>query len=71
MKLSVDEAVRYIRQAREDVRVSNGELRFGQALWNNIPHAVSNPHLGTVNDFFYWLDEVKILSCFYDNFMEN
>lgn len=44
--------------------------RFGQALWNLIPIDISSEYLSTDKDFFYWVDNTKVIDVFYQHFVE-
>ncbi len=69
MKLKVDQAVTLVKNAREYAdRFSY--CRFGQALFNSLPKDIANTHEGKETDFFYWLDDEKVLECFYQHYVE-
>lgn len=70
MKLSQEEASNLIIKACRDVVDSKNNLRFGQALWNLLPKNVADVHHSSVNDFFYWKDEGKVLYTFFKHCVE-
>lgn len=70
MKLTRKESDLYMLQAIKDVTESHGTLRLGQALWNVLPKAVTDPHHGTNKDFFYWIDDYEVLKTFTKHFVE-
>lgn len=69
MKLKVEEALTLVKNARQYVEKFS-YCRFGQALFNSLPKDVANSHAGKEMDFFYWLDDEKVLECFYANYVE-
>lgn len=69
-KLGVNAAIELVRLAREQVVNSNGQVRFGQALWNKLPREQQDSTVNTPLDFFYWLDDERVLKTFYDKLVE-
>lgn len=68
MKLDVNTAVELVEYATKEGG-KNG-VRFGQMLWNIMPLEVTDVHTGTDNDFFYWKDRERILSVFYEHYVQ-
>ena len=68
-KLNYEQAVKLVEQAsKESTEIQ--DYRFGQALWNLIPIDVSSEYLSTDKDFFYWVDNTKVIEVFYQHFVE-
>lgn len=68
LKLSFGQAAILLREAR-GVRAANPSLRFGQALFNQLPHVLYKQYTGTDVDFFYWEDEEKVMSTFWNEYV--
>lgn len=69
MKLTHEEADKLVYAATLDC-VCNPFLRFGQALWNMLPHNAVQDNSGGELDFFYWTDKQKVLQAFYSHYVE-
>lgn len=69
MKLTVVDAVKYVQRARESMVKT--DWRLGQALFVSLPGPICDEHRGLETDFFYWLDDEKVLTCFYENYVED
>ena len=70
-RLSPEQATEMIKLAYEHVHLNQlAKYRFGQALWNILPDELMLHFHGTEHDFFYWVDENKVLSVFLDNYVE-
>ena len=68
-KLTYEQAIKLVEQAsQESTEIQH--YRFGQALWNLIPIDVSSEYLSTDKDFFYWVDNNKVIEVFYQHFVE-
>ncbi len=68
MKLTVDQAVEYVKKSRH---LSNKTgWRLGQSLFVSLPGPICDLHRSTKTDFYYWEDDKKVLECFYDNYVE-
>ena len=60
MKMSVNELQVCINRAF-NMSIQNN-LRFGQALWNELPAYLTDGLVGTDNDFLQWSDaEIEII----------
>lgn len=68
MKLTIKQAVDIVEWSRRNTE--GGKLRLGQVLFNALPESTSNLVYLTPNDFFYWLDEEKVLATFYNECVE-
>lgn len=68
-KLTYEQAVKLVEQASQE-STEMKFYRFGQALWNLIPTEVSNPWHMTEYDFFYWVDNARVVEVFYQHYVE-
>lgn len=69
IKLTYEQAVKLVdRAAKESTEVKH--YRFGQALWNLLPVEMTKELLGTTRDFFYWVDNARVVEVFYEHFVE-
>ena len=69
IKLTYEQAVKLVdRAAKESTEVKH--YRFGQALWNLMPSEVTDEFLLTEYDFFYWVDNARVVEVFYEHFVE-
>lgn len=70
MKLTADQAVQYVKRARSLQAKCEGS-RLGQNLFCILPGALCDIHRNTETDFYYWVDDEKVLVCFYENYVES
>jgi len=68
-KLSYTDAQTLINRVRSEQESSPG-LRFGQALWDELPAEFTEIYVGTYMDFYNELDDSVVLSKFYETFVE-
>lgn len=70
-KLTYEQAIKLVEQAsQESTEIKH--YRFGQALWNLIPAEMTKDFTGsTTVDFFYWVDNAKVVETFYAYFVDN
>ena len=70
-KLSYTQAAKLVEQASQE-SLQNRDYRFGQALWNIIPAEMTKEFTGsTTVDFFYWVDNARVVETFYAYFVDN
>ena len=68
-KLTYEQAIKLVEQAsQESTEIQH--YRFGQVLWNLIPNEVSNQFHMTDKDFFFWVDNTKVIEVFYNHYVE-
>lgn len=70
MKISPDQAVDYVKLARR-LQAKYVGSRLGQQLFVILPDPLCDFHRGTDTDFYYWVDDEKVLVCFYENYVES
>lgn len=74
-KLSLLRAAEEVTKAYQTVAISEGQYRFGQALWNNLYGTEFSGLMTTMQmdhqiDFFYLTDVYQVLDLFYKHFVE-
>lgn len=68
-KLTYEQAVALVEKASQQ-STELKHYRFGQALWNLLPERISSAHITGENDFFYWVDNARVVEVFYKHFVE-
>lgn len=69
MKLSYAEALSISQQAYQQVQVTP-TYRLGQGITNLLPKELWEETNQTDLDFFYWLDNEKVLNTFYSEYVD-
>lgn len=55
----------YVTASTEVIKYEHCKYRLGQAIWNLLPVSVAEQHRYGLTDFFCWVDEQKVLDCFF------
>ena len=72
MKLTHQQAIQIVIKVRNDIKKCPS-YRLGQGIYNELREysEIEKKLFKTENDFFYWIDEEKVLECFYRECVEN